>query len=246
MLPVKTAVIIIGHDSDANLSLASRALSDHFDSVVAVDWSDPLTSIPAAVSFLPIVDRTVIFPYCLELNETERDLLESAVREATTAQPEVDVRLAPHLTFDRRLVDLIEDRVVAASNESSAADNLPILTVEARGKATTFTLQDLLDLPDRLPDIRQHVPDRSGEAIGVGTLVSTVAVSGDETRATFKSGDDFSADVDLEIARKKGWFVFWLDGQPLPARYGGPVRLLIPGIDDRCANVKSVDRMILS
>jgi hypothetical protein len=244
---VKTAVIIIGQNSDASLSLASRALSDVFDRVEVATLGDPAESIEdAAGRCAEEVDRIIVLPYTLELSESELGSLEAAVERLQKIRPDRDVRLSPHVGFDTRLVDILGDRIAAAANESSADDNVPIITVESQGQKTRgFTLSDLLALPNRLDDIGRLVPNRSGEAVSVEALLSAVGLTGSETKATFESGEDFSADVDLKIAREHGWLVFRLDKKPLPARYGGPVRLFIPGLDDRCSNVKSVDRLII-
>ena len=67
------------------------------------------------------------------------------------------------------------------------------------------------------------------------------------------SADNFHASVPLESVREQGLLVYSLDGQPLPAKSGGPVRFLIPDVAachthevDECANVKFVDRLELS
>ena len=244
---MKTVVIIIGHDSDASLSLASRALSGIFGRVETAALDDPAESIEKAVDRCADEgDRIIVLPYVLELSESELRSLEAAVERVRKAQPDRDIRLSPHIGFDARLVDILEDRVAATSNELSEEGNVPIITVETQGRKTRgFTLPNLLDLPDRLDDIGKLVPNRSGEAVSVKALLSTVGLTGAETKVTFKSGENFSADVDLDVARERGWLVFRLDEKPLPARYGGPVRLFIPDFDDRCANVKSVDRLIV-
>lgn len=244
---MKTAVIIIGNDSDASLSLASRALSDVFDRVEVATLADPAGSIEeAAARCADAVDQIIVLPYTLELSESELRSLEAAVERLQMQHPERDVRLSPHVGFDARLVDILGDRVTAAANESSADSNVPIITVESQGRKTReFTLADLLALPNRLDDIGRLVPNRSGEAVSVEALLSAVGLTGSETKATFESGEDFSADIDLNVAREHGWLVFLLDKKPLPARYGGPLRLFIPGFDDRCSNVKSVDRLII-
>ena len=244
---MKTAVIIIGHDSDASLSLAARALSDGFDGVEVATFSDAATSISAAADRLEPGMECVVFPYTLELSTDQVRMLEDAIGEVGRDRDELNIRLAPPVGFDQRLLEIMEDRVAAALNESRSDHNVPILTVERQdGSINGLTIPDLLGLPDRLADIGSLVPDRRGEAVSVDAVLNAVGLDGTETKATFKSGEDFSADVDLEVAREKGWLVFWMEGRPLPARYGGPVRLLIPGIEDRCANVKSVDRLIVT
>ena len=203
-------------------------------------------SIKAAIEQCSGADETIVLPYTLELDTDQIRSIEQAVEQIRADGRTLQIRVGPQIGFDKRLVEVIEDRIEAATNESRSDRNVPILTVERQAGTSEFGIRDLLALPGRLDDIGTLVPDRSGEAVTVKALLEAAELTGTETRATFKSGEDFSADVDLSVVRDNGWLVFWLDGSPLPARYGGPVRLLIPGIDDRCANVKSVDRMIVT
>ncbi|MDX1411090.1 MAG: molybdopterin-dependent oxidoreductase, partial [Nitrospirales bacterium] len=50
----------------------------------------------------------------------------------------------------------------------------------------------------------------------------------------------------LEQVRDYGILIYELDGKPLPAKNGGPFRLITPGLGDLCANVKQVARMVLT
>ena len=190
------------------------------------------------------MERAVLQPYALELDDTQRYWLENALDIARKTNPDCEVCLAPHLGFDSRLLEILEDRIQSAIDESSTSRNVPILTVEYGGGTTQFSLTELDAVPGKIPDIGVHVPDRSGEAIPVRSVLTAAQVE-DGATATFRSGDDFSADVDLETVKDLGWMVIRMDGNPLPARFGGPIRLFIPGIDDRCANVKSIDRLII-
>lgn len=243
---MKIAVIIIGHDSDASLTLTQRALSERYGQVVSATLSDLDQSLRSATDQIDDdIDSIIVIPYTIELDSETLDRLESAVDRARETKPKV--RLGPQIGFDRRLTEIIEDRVTAASNESRTDLNVPMITVERQnGSHRAFSFAELQDLPGQLDDIGKFVPDRSGEAVSVDALLSAAGIDDQNTRATFKSGDDFSADVDIRTVRENGWLVFRLDGAPLPARYGGPLRLLIPGLDDRCANVKSVDRIVVS
>ena len=239
------AVIIIGHDTDASLSRASRALSDVYDTVKVASLDGIEQSFSDAVASCRRSSLIIVVPYLLETSPEQIRILESAVTDATR-DGGPNIRLAPPVGFDTRLVDILEDRVTTTQNESSEDRNVPIITVERHdGAKRDFSVSDLLELPDRLDDIGHYVPDRLGEAVSVDALLSASALVTDESTATFKSGDEFSADVNLRTVRDRGWLVFWLKGAPLPARHGGPVRLFIPEFDNRCANVKAVDRMII-
>lgn len=222
--------------------MAARALGESYDCVSTARLEDlEAGSVPAEA----VLDRTILLPYALELGEAARSALESVADRLRQSHPACDFRLAPHIGFDRRLVDILEDRVGSAARESSLEGNVPIMTVERQGATRRFSLADLADLPGRIADIGAHVPGRSGEAVPVGDLLEAAGAAEADGTATFRSGDDFSADVPVATARQ-GWLVFRMDGAPLPARYGGPVRLFIPGSDDRCANVKSVDHIRIS
>ncbi|MEE2754143.1 MAG: molybdopterin-dependent oxidoreductase [Candidatus Latescibacterota bacterium] len=244
---MKTTVIIIGRDSDANLSMASRGLADLYDQVEVATLGDPGRSITEAINHCqPNTGQVVVVPYALELGSDELESLEEAVDIGQKAYPDYEILLSSHIGYDPALVDLLEDRILAARNESSQHQNVPIITVTRQGqKPRGFSMKDLGSLPDSLKDIGTVVPGRRGEAVSVACLLDAVGSTGTEQKATFRSREAFSADISVEVARDKGWLVFSLDKKPLPARYGGPVRLLIPGTDDPCSNVKSIDQIII-
>ena len=67
------------------------------------------------------------------------------------------------------------------------------------------------------------------------------------------AADDFHASIPLAAVRDRRCLIYRLDGAPLPAKAGGPVRFLIPDHAachtaeiDECANVKFVDHIELS
>ena len=244
---MKPTVIIVGHDSDASLTQAARGLSDTFDQVETVTIQGLPETLTAALD--RCVDRTdqiVVFPYLLELDDSVRDVLENTLMEARKDRESCDILLAPQVGFDPRLLEILEDRVTAAVNESSQGQKVPIITVSRQGgKSVAFSAEDLGKLPGQLDDIGKIVPDRRGEAVPVSALLTAADCGEASGKITFNSGSNFSADVSVDVARDKGWLVYRLDGSTLQARYGGPVRLFIPGIDDRCANVKSVDQIIV-
>ena len=138
--------------------------------------------------------------------------------------------------------ELKPDRVGAERENTSDA---PILKVDGLlERAETFSYPDLKALPDQIPDVGRILPDRRGEGIWLRVLLGRVTVKPGTTHAVFHALDgQFSARVPLTEALEKGFFVYRLDGQPLPESLGGPLRLLIPGADDRCANVKGVSRI---
>lgn len=240
---MKTTVIIVGHDSDASLTQAARGLSQTFDHVEAVSIAGLAEKLGKCADG---TDQIIILPYLLELDDQVRDMLETTVDQAGKSIPGSQILLGPQVGYDPRLLEILEDRVNAALDESSPGQKVPIITVSRQdGKSVAFSVGDLEKLPDQLDDIGKIVPDRQGEAVSVSALLDAAEFGDASGKITFNSGTNFTADVSIDVAKDKGWLVYRLDGSALPARFGGPVRLFIPGIDDRCANVKSVDQIIV-
>ena len=116
----------------------------------------------------------------------------------------------------------------------------PILTVDGPDVSRTLNFEDFGNLPDQIDDVSALVPDRQGHGVWVREVLADLA---DADAIFYADADRFSATVDLALVREKGLLIYGLEGQPLPVCYGGPLRLMIPGYDDRCANVKGVARV---
>jgi DMSO/TMAO reductase YedYZ molybdopterin-dependent catalytic subunit len=95
---------------------------------------------------------------------------------------------------------------------------------------------------------------RKGRAV---TLAGLLALAQPRPAARYMSvhatADDFHASIPLDAVRARAVLIYQLEGRPLPASAGGPVRLLIPDFAachtaevDECANVKFVDRIELT
>ena len=109
---------------------------------------------------------------------------------------------------------------------------------------TAFSYPDFRQLPNQIPDVSQVISARPGSGVWVRTLLERVGVKSAATHAVFYAREDgFSANVTLKDLRENGLMIYQLDGQPLPTRAGGPLRLLIPGAEDRCSNIKGVSRL---
>jgi hypothetical protein len=243
VITVKTTVIIVGRDSDTSLTQAARGLSQTFDRVETVPIAGLAEELKGCADGN---DQIIIIPYLLELDDRVRDMLENTVDQARKSSPGSQILLGPQVGYDPRLLEILEDRVNAARNESSLSQKVPIITVSRQGgKSVAFSVGDLEKLPDQLDDIGKIVPDRQGEAVSVSALLNAAEFGDASGKITFNSGSNFTADVSIDVARDKGWLVYRLDRSTLPTRFGGPVRLFIPGIDDQCANVKSVDQIIV-
>lgn len=124
----------------------------------------------------------------------------------------------------------------------------------ARPRSLTFA--DLAAIPGehQVPDVSRLVPGRKGDAV---TLTGLLALVQPAPAAKYlglhSSTDDFHASIPLDAVAERALVIYRLDGQPLPAKAGGPVRFFIPDFAachtheiDECANVKFVDRIELT
>ena len=119
-----------------------------------------------------------------------------------------------------------------------------------------LSLDDLsaIDAAHQVADAGTLDPNRKGAAVTLEGLLLLVGARPSAKYLTLHaSADDFHASVPLEAVRGKGYFVYRLGEQPLPASDGGPVRFFIPDPDacqagevDECANVKFLDRVELT
>ena len=183
------------------------------------------------------VDEVVVFPGLIALPDVLREDLLRRIQALSDARPEVGIHLANPLGSDPRLIEMVSDRMATALKGTQDA---PILTVEGLDDSRTLRFEDLAVLPDQIPDVNKLVADRQGQGVWVRAVLGEV----ENADAVFYADDDrFSATVDLALVREYGLFIYGMDGGPLPASYGGPLRLMIPDHDDRCANVKGVARV---
>lgn len=192
--------------------------------------------------------QIVIVPYLLHIGKELRRELSERVETVRKAYPNVQFLIASPIGFDRRLAEIVRDRVGQATLGLDGSAGVPILRIEGRVSAPIdFGYPDFQALPDQIPDVGRIVPKRRGAGVWVRTLLERVAIQPGTTHALFHAGEDsFFARVSLDDVSEKGFLIYQIDGQPLPANLGGPLRLLIPGIDDRCANVKNITRMELA
>jgi DMSO/TMAO reductase YedYZ molybdopterin-dependent catalytic subunit len=106
----------------------------------------------------------------------------------------------------------------------------------------------------QVPDVSRIVPGRKGDAV---TFAGILQLVGPKMTAKYlglhSSTDDFHASIPLADVADKALVIYRLNGQPLPAKAGGPVRFFIPDFAachtheiDECANVKFVDRIELT
>jgi DMSO/TMAO reductase YedYZ molybdopterin-dependent catalytic subunit len=120
----------------------------------------------------------------------------------------------------------------------------------AVNRASNLGFEDLAALPGQIADVAVLVPGRRGGAVPFRALLEAAGVSERASRVTLESSDGkFSQQAPL-AALESAVLVYRLADGPLPADLGGPVRFLIPGVEDcsvpgvdRCTNVKALGRV---
>ena len=99
----------------------------------------------------------------------------------------------------------------------------------------------------QIPDVGELVPGRQGSAVRLAALAELAGPEDGVRHVHVESLDGgFSANIDLERALAGGLILYALDGEPLPARFGGPFRLLVvDGEAEDCSlNVKFLGRVL--
>jgi DMSO/TMAO reductase YedYZ molybdopterin-dependent catalytic subunit len=120
----------------------------------------------------------------------------------------------------------------------------------------TLEFEDLVGIPSehQAIDVSRLVPGRNGDAVRLAGILELVRPkSTAQYLGLHSSTDDFHASIPLSAVADRALVIYRLDGQPLPAKAGGPVRFFIPDFAachtaeiDECANVKFVDRIELT
>jgi hypothetical protein len=110
-----------------------------------------------------------------------------------------------------------------------------------------FSFDDLARLPGQVPDVASLAPGRTGGAVRFVSILEAAGVSEEAERVTLETADGgFSQQAPL-AALRTAVVVYRLGQGPLPAEQGGPLRFLIPNLEecgvagvDRCTNVKAL------
>src|SRR5262245_36821834 len=120
----------------------------------------------------------------------------------------------------------------------------------------SFSFADLaaIGADHQVSDVSRLVPGRLGDAVKLAGILELVRPKeGAQWLGLHAAADDFHASIPLAAVADKALVIYRLDGQPLPAKAGGPVRFFIPDFAachtheiDECANVKFVDRIELT
>ncbi len=141
---------------------------------------------------------------------------------------------------------LLEAAVLDASERDLDANRIEV--VLPGGAVHGLDRDQLLALPGGIDDVSARFPKRSGSAARVAALLDTLKLPANG-QAVVVAGDGFASEpVALDILRQ-GVLLHSLEGEPLPAKLGGPFRLLIP--EDAspepvsCANVKGVAKIVV-
>jgi G3E family GTPase len=144
------------------------------------------------------------------------------------------------IAHDPAALDALDAALSAANVLRSA--NTGFEVVSADGRATPWTPDALARLPG-LADVSAAVPGRAGAA---ASLAALLADAPSDALAVVVAADGFVSEPTPVAALKTGFLVYALDGAPLPANQGGPLRLLLPpGAATSCANVKAVVRIAI-
>jgi hypothetical protein len=189
-------------------------------------------------------DRIVLVPWEIPAPEAFQSAMVDLLKACETAHPSVQFGFSGGIEGENRLIELIGDRIQTEIDLLEGTSKQPILTIEGRAvPPAPLDIRDLSSMPGQVEDVSLIVPGRAGVAVRVQSLVDWLLLPADVTHAVSHASDGlFSAKVPLAEARK-GLLVYGVDGRPLSPQSGGPIRLVIPDSDDRCANVKSVARI---
>ncbi len=119
-----------------------------------------------------------------------------------------------------------------------------------------LSLADLaaIDARNQIADVSSLAPGKQGQAVTLAGILELVQPKpAAKYLGLHATADNFHASIPLAAVQDKAIVIYALDGQPLPAKAGGPVRFFIPDHHacqtheiDECANVKFVDAIELT
>jgi DMSO/TMAO reductase YedYZ molybdopterin-dependent catalytic subunit len=154
------------------------------------------------------------------------------------------------------VVPLLWRLIFVPSRVIIVADSVILLIDGEVDRPARLSLADLaaVESGSQVADVGRLDPKRHGQAVTLAGLLNHVGVRPAAQYLTLHSAtDDFHASIPLAAVRERGLLIYALDGGPLPAKAGGPVRFLIPDYAachteevDECANVKFVDHIELT
>lgn len=112
--------------------------------------------------------------------------------------------------------------------------------------------EELSRLPGQIADVGSVAPGRQGGAVRLRSLLDVVGLAAGASEVTLSSADGkFRQSAPLS-ALAEAVLVYRLGDAPLPEAQGGPVRFLIPNLEeclsegvDRCTNVKGLGAILV-
>jgi len=244
---IKRAMLIAGVGSSEASPEALRAVEavrrrSDYEVVRAVRLEEGALTEGVASAVAGGATRVVV-AYVLSLDTGVREGLLRGAEEARRRHPGVEVALADPLGADERVADLVCDRARVAEMKMGSAEVL--LTVDGLVRNPLgLTYADLRAVPEQIEDVGARAPGRKGAGLPVGAVLRKADPNPSAGQVTFHSADGgFEASVSIQEARERGILIYRLGEDPLPEGLGGPVRLVIPGTEDACNNVKRVVRV---
>ena len=119
--------------------------------------------------------------------------------------------------------------------------------------AASYDFEGLAALPGQVADVSQLAEGREGGAVTLASVLANAGPTNDARFITIEAEGNYSASVPLDAVRDQAILIYRLGDEALPGDKGGPVRFFIPDVAacqtdevDQCANVKYVQRIVLS
>jgi DMSO/TMAO reductase YedYZ molybdopterin-dependent catalytic subunit len=120
-------------------------------------------------------------------------------------------------------------------------------------KTRLLDSEALASLAGQIPDVTALTADREGVAVQLASVLDDAGLSGEARFITIHAEGNYSACVPLNAVKDHAILIYGLGGEALPHDQGGPIRFFIPDVAacqtdevDQCANVKYVERIVLS
>ena len=96
----------------------------------------------------------------------------------------------------------------------------------------------------QVPDVGALVSGREGAAVRFAALAALAEPTDEAKYVHVESSDGgFTANLEIDQAMSGGLVLYALDGEELPAKYGGPFRLLFVDEEDCSVNVKFLGKV---
>ena len=103
---------------------------------------------------------------------------------------------------------------------------------------------EIAALPGGVTQAATVAPGAAGSAVPMAPIITLAAPAATATHCTVASRDGgYTASIPIATLRRGGWLAFALDGSPLPADLGGPLRLTVAEGATLCWNVKDVGEL---